>query len=308
MRLPLAAVVAVCCLSANIVAQAPVGPLFDVVSIKPSAPLQPGTFPTPTNIQRPDGGFTATRMTVVLLIMRAHPIPNLGVDDIVGLPGWARSEPFDVGATSTLTRATPEDRIAMLRAMLADRFKLAVHVEPRSRQTFELVMARGDRRLGSGLTSIDADCAAQAAAKRAAVEAAMNEGRPMPIEGPDFTKPPAPCTLRLRIGRPGSRAGGASATPATRIEGEAALADLVALLRLPARRQVVDKTGLSGSYRVALEFDMLSSLRGPDVAAAPDSGPDVFTAIQDQLGLKLQPATAVMDTLIIDRLERPTEN
>ncbi len=312
MRAPLTLVVAVSILITGLAAQTPSaspgGPVFDVVSIKPSAPLQPGTFPTPTNIQRPDGGFTITRTTAVLLIMRAHPIPNLGVDDIVGLPGWARSEPFDVSAASTLTRATPEDRIAMMKAMLADRFKLAVHVEPRPRQLFELVFARGDRRLGYGLTPIDADCAVQMAAKRAAVEAAMNEGRPMPLEGPDFTKPPAPCTLRLFTGRPGSRAGGASAAPATRIEGETPMADLVSLLRLPTRRQVVDKTGLSGSYRVAMECDMLSSMRGPDVAAAPDSAPDAFTAIQEQLGLKLQHATAMMDTLVIDRIERPTEN
>src|SRR5262245_52184737 len=109
MRLPLTTVIAACGLAASIVAQtaqAPApstnGPVFDVVSIKPSAPLQPGTFPIPTDNRRPDGGFTTTRMTVVLLIMRAHPLANLGVDDIVGLPGWARSEPFDVSATSTL--------------------------------------------------------------------------------------------------------------------------------------------------------------------------------------------------------------
>jgi uncharacterized protein (TIGR03435 family) len=303
-----AAGVLVAGLGAQTPLDSPGGPVFDVVSIKPSAPLQPGTFPTPTNIQRPDGGFTMTRMTAVILIMRAHPIPGLGVDDIVGLPDWAKREAFDVSATSTLTRATSEDRTTMMKAMLADRFKLAVHVEPRPRQLFELVHARSDRRLGPGLTPIAADCAAHWAARRAADEAAMNEGRPRPIERPDFTKTPAPCTLRLRTGPPGSRAQGASTAPATRIEGETAMADLVTLLRLPARRQVVDKTGLSGSYRVALEFDMLSSMRGPDVAAAPDSAPDIFTAIQEQLGLKLRPATALLDTLVIDRLERPTEN
>jgi uncharacterized protein (TIGR03435 family) len=305
---------AVSCLLANPAAQtaqtpalSTAGPVFDVVSIKPSAPLQPGTFPTPQNIQRPDGGFTMTRVTAVLLIMRAHPIPDLGVDDIVGLPDWARREAFDVSATSTLTRATSEDRTAMMKAMLTDRFKLAVHVEPRPRQLFELVLARGDRRLGPGLTPVDTDCAAYWAAWRAADEAAMNEGRPRLIERPDITKP-HPCTPRLRTGRPGSRAGSASAAPSTRIEGETAMAEFVTLLRLPARRQVVDKTGLSGSYRVAMEFDMLSSMRGPDVAAAPDSAPDIFTAIQEQLGLKLRPAAVVMDTLVIDRLERPTEN
>jgi len=315
MRMSLAVAAAVCYLVADMVAQtaqtqapAPAGPVFDVVSIRPSPPLQRGNFIPPTDLSRPDGGLTMTQAFVGTLILRAYPTPGMVPADIVGLPEWTRTERFDIGATSTLTRATPEDRIAMLRGMLADRFKLLVHVEPRPQQVFEMVLARGDRRLGKGLTPIEADCAAQVAARNAAAEAARNEGRAPDVRPTDFTKPPAPCSLRAVTGRPISRDGGAPVPPATHMEGEAAMGDLANFLRLATRRAVMDKTELPGSYRIAMDFDMIASLRGPDVAAAPDSGPNIFTAIQEQLGLKLQPATMVRDTLIIDRLERPTEN
>jgi uncharacterized protein (TIGR03435 family) len=81
---------------------------------------------------------------------------------------------------------------------------------------------------------------------------------------------------------------------------------LVRLLRQPAGRVVVDKTGLTGSYQIALTFDRMAGLRGPDTA--PDAAPSVFTALQEQLGLKLESSRAIRDVLIIDHIERPTEN
>lgn len=71
-----------------------------------------------------------TNVLVGMLISRAYPPSAPG--DMIGLPAWATSERFDVSATSALSTPTPDDRIAMLRAMLADRFKLAVHFEKRN--------------------------------------------------------------------------------------------------------------------------------------------------------------------------------
>ncbi len=311
-RTPIALVVA-SCLTTSVVARIPqaaappiAGPVFDVVSIRPTAPGSGGRPVNSTDNQRPDGGFSITNVFVPTLIARAYPI---GVPaDIIGLPEWTRTERFDVSTRSSLERATSEDRIAMLRAMLADRFKLAVHVEQRPQQVFELVMARGDRRLGKGLTPIEADCAAKLEADRAAAEAARAAGTPLPFQRPNLSAPPPPCTLRSVTGRPISREGGAPVMPPAHLEGETAMADLATFLRFAAGRPVVDRTGLSGSYRVAMDFDVNASRRGPDVAAPPDSGPPIFTAVQEQLGLRLQSATAVRDTLIIDRLERPTPN
>src|SRR5262245_52638422 len=171
------------------------GPAFDVVSIKRNqTPLTPGV--NQAFIQRPDGGFTQTRVPISSLIGRAYSVAPI---DMVGLPDWAMREYYDVSATSSLPTATAEDRIAMMRAMLADRVKLLVHVENREQPVYDLVLARSDGRLGAGLTPIDTDCAAKLAAERAAAEGALQAGTPSPSSRPgmpDFNAPPPPCTLR----------------------------------------------------------------------------------------------------------------
>ena len=86
----------------------------------------------------------------------------------------------------------------LMRAMLADRVKLLVHVEKREQPVYDLLVARSDGKLGSGLTPIDADCAAKAAADRAAAEAALAAGTTPPRNAlPDFNAPPPPCTVRV---------------------------------------------------------------------------------------------------------------
>ena len=277
--------------TASLFAQTAGGPTFDVVSIKRHI-MEPG--PAGLNsrvIQRPDGGVTMTNVPAAILISRAYqPIPPI---DMVGLPGWAMAETYDVSATSTLATPTPDDRAAMMRAMLADRFKLAVHFEKREKPVYDLVLARSDGTLGAGLVPIDTDCAPQIAAMRAA------PAPPGPEGIPDFNAPPPPCTLRSVRGR---------TDPSDRMEGETTIGALAEFLRLSAGRFVVDKTGLTGSYRVKMTFDMLASRRPPQVTPPPEAAPDVFTAIREQLGLKLQASTAARDTLIIDRFERPSEN
>ena len=86
------------------------------------------------------------------------------------------------------------------------------------------------------------------------------------------------------------------------------MADLAMVLRPWAGRFVVNKTGLSGSYRVTMNFDSTAVRRGPAAVASTDAAPSVFTAVQEQLGLKLESSSAQIETLVIDRLERPTEN
>ena len=171
----------------------PAGPRFDVVSIKRNTT---GALPSTLPVERPDGGFRMINIAVGPLVARAYPqaIPI----EMIGLPGWAGTERYDVSATSTLARATADDRIAMMRAMLADRFKLAVHTENREQPAYDLVLARRDGRLGSGLMPLDVDCDAQIAAARAAAEAARQAGTPAPPPSrPDFNAPPPPCTLRV---------------------------------------------------------------------------------------------------------------
>jgi uncharacterized protein (TIGR03435 family) len=282
-------------------------PTFDVVSIKRNAANQAGRFENPTRIDRPDGGFTWTSVTVMMLIARAYPIDIPA--DIVGLPEWARREYYNVSATSTLSKATPADRTAMLRAMLADRFKLLVHVEEREQPVYNLVLARSDGRLGPGIQPSSANCAAQLEAQRAALEAAQSAGTPPPRpETPDFKAPPAPCTLRTLAAVIRDRFGDGQGRLGDLLEGETTIANLAQGLRMTMRRLVVDKTGLAGTYRIRVNFDQRAAIETPVANPDPDAPPSIFTALREQLGLKLDASKIESDTLIVDRLERPTEN
>jgi uncharacterized protein (TIGR03435 family) len=215
---------------------------------------------------------------------------------MVGVPEWARRESYDVIATSALSKATPDERAAMMRAMLVDRFKLVAHVEKREQSVLALVLARKDGKLGAGVTKIDTDCVAKRAADRAAAEAATAAGNPPPPfrpPGPDA--PPLPCMLTSAADRDGM----------TRVRGEGTMEDFAGLLRLPMRTPVIDRTGLSGSYGFETTFQMTSLSVGAN--AAPGTGPDIATALTE-LGLKLESTRIERDTLIVDRLERPSEN
>jgi uncharacterized protein (TIGR03435 family) len=175
----------------------------------------------------------------------------------------------------------------------------------RQQPAYDLVLERDDGRLGLGLTRVDADCDAKIAADRAAAEAALAAGTPPPLPThPDLTAPPPPCTLRsvgIDPRRPQNLVGDL-------LEGETSMANLANFLRATVGRAVIDKTGLTGSYRVRMTYDQRASRLGPEVAPSSDAGPSIFTGIQEQLGLRLRASHAEVDTLVIDRLEYPSEN
>jgi uncharacterized protein (TIGR03435 family) len=218
---------------------------------------------------------------------------GLAPNEMIGLPAWAMSDRYDLLATASLVNPTAEQRAAMLRAVLVDRFKLVAHMESREQETYDLVVARSDGRLGPDLKPSDGDCVAKAAADRAAAEAT---GRP-PTPPPgvfDKNAPPPQCSLRMT---------------GDRMEGDTTMENLVRLLRPAVGRPVVDKTGLRGSYRLTLVFDRLAGSRGPQTGEpAPGAAPSAFTAVQEQLGLKLESSRTMREVLVIDRFERPTEN
>ena len=265
----------------------PVGPSFDVVSVKRNTS---NTLGSNVN-ERADGGFTMTNIPVGTLIARAYQAAPV---DMVNLPGWAMSDRYDVSTTSSLSAPTPEQRAIMLKAMLADRFKFAAHVENREQPAYDLLLARSDGRLGPGMKPFDVDCAAKSAADRAAAEAARAAGQPPPRPSlPDLNGPVPPCTFFMR---------------GDTMEGSSTIANLANMLRPAAGRFIVDKTGLTGSHYITMTFDRMAGLRGPATTPSPTAAPSVFTAVQEQLGLKLESSKAVRETLVIDRLERPTDN
>ena len=126
---------------------------FDAVSVKRNTT---STLPAQVSLS----GRTAARgystCSSPRLISFAYPpaVPTT----MEGLPSWAMSERYDVVATSRLQTASPDQRAAMFRAMLAERFKLSAHFEPRETATYDLVFARDDRKLGPNLVPSTEDC------------------------------------------------------------------------------------------------------------------------------------------------------
>jgi uncharacterized protein (TIGR03435 family) len=272
------------------------GPTFDVISIR----RHPEDGPVSNVVyQRPDGGFSLTNHPASALVARAYGLKSS--EDIVGLPTWAQTDLYDVSATSSLSRATTDDRLSMWRAMLVNRFGLIAHLEKRKRPAYDLVLARADGRLGRGLTRVAFDCDAEYARRAAEAEAAIAAGLPWPpLQTPDPSGSAPPCTLALNPPEP-RRTGWLLA-------GEGTIAALVISLRAEAGRLVVDKTGLPGSYHVRLNFDSVAPRLSPDPALLPDAGLTVIDAVQQQLGLRLRSSWADQDTLVVDHIERPTEN
>jgi uncharacterized protein (TIGR03435 family) len=199
-------------------------PAFEVVSVKRNT-----TESGDSSIsQRPDGGLRMVNVSVRTILGRGYPGSTM---DILGLPDWASSERYDVAATPVPGRPNPsqDERRDMVRAMLADRFKLSAHYETREQPAFNLVLARTDGRLGPGLKPSEVDCAALAAARRAEAEAARAAGQPPPPQVIVSSKSGAVPACAFNFGF-------------DRFEGDTTLAALAPLLRSVAGRPVVDKT------------------------------------------------------------------
>ncbi len=279
------------------------GPVFDVVSVKRNT--EKGPFGRPLNPsvrRRPDGGITMISVPVSTIIIRAYELPSPRL--ISGLPSWVAYEPYDVVATSTLERATSVEHRAMLRAMLADRFKLQAHTARGVDDVHELVLERADGRLGPGLVKIDADCAPIEAARMDAIVNAEETGVPVPRPRPVAPGEALP-PCQVHGMSPNSQ------TPdyrGDRMYGEGTMQQIADFLRLSTGGPVIDRTGLQGSYRVSLTYGMFALRRGPSVDPATDVAPSVLVALPEQLGLKLRRAKAEHDVLVVDRIERPSEN
>lgn len=270
---------------------APAGLTFEVASVKKSAPPATGPMMVAGGIRRGDrwvAGFATLRMLVQGAYAPAFQMEGL----IVGGPGWINTDRFDVDAKMS-PGTTADDMHAMARALLADRFKLAAHAETRDMQIYALVLARGDGKLGPKMRPSDVDCEA--------LRAARANGTAPPVGPPRAGEPMPPCATRLMFG------------PLSRIESSGMrLAQLVGFLSLSTGKPVVDRTGLSGDFAVSVEFVAepgAGSQLGPPAPAAgapPPDAPSLFTALQEQLGLKLDSRREPTEVLVIDRAEQPS--
>jgi uncharacterized protein (TIGR03435 family) len=106
----------------------------------------------------PQGGLTATNMPLRALIIQAYKSNEY---ELLNLPDWAANERFDIAAKTTRPEASGDDRLAMLQALLEERFALKMHAETREMATYSLLFARQDQRLGPNLRRSTVDCVAR---------------------------------------------------------------------------------------------------------------------------------------------------
>ena len=171
----------------------------------------------------------------------------------------------------------------MLQRALAERFKLRVRRETRELPIYRLVLARQDRKLGPNLVSSDVDCVKWLAEKRP-----QFIGTP-PI-GPNGARPACMMVSNRNFILAGTRS----------------VADLARSLENNVTRPVVDATGLSGNFNIELQWTPTAGLDAArNSPAATVDGLSVFTALQEQLGLKLEPARGPVDVLAVESVDRP---
>ena len=262
-------------------------PAFDEVSIRPNT--TPGRGGRGGAMQ--PGRFVAQNLTLRTILKRAYArpgsTPQSAIDlldpQIAGGPDWLDVDKFDIVATAG-GQTPPQEMRLMIQRMLAERFKLVAHWEQREMPVYALVKTRADGGLGAGLTpTSDDECAA----------ARRTGPPPMPPE-PGQPAPPPPCGA-IQFG-PGQLV--ARGAP---IEWLANVLVTVPVVT-GVDRPVINRTGIEGNYGFTLKFS-------PPQSANPDPDrPHLFTALEEQLGLKLESARAPVDVLVIDSVEKPQPN
>jgi uncharacterized protein (TIGR03435 family) len=234
---------------------------FEVATIKPADPDFRGRYITMQSTHQ----FLARNHSVRTLIKAAY---NLHDNAVVGGPAWADTDRFDIQAvTPGEARPTQEQQMAMLRKLLADRFHLTFHREPKELSVYAIVAAKSGPKLAASTTPAD-------------------KAPPLAIVVfPDHVEFPA---------------------------RNATILDFASVLQRAALdRPVVDRTGLTGRYDFDLAWTPDESQFGGFHAAEPVSGapkPDLFAAIQQQIGLKLEATKAPIDIIVIDHVDHPTAN
>jgi uncharacterized protein (TIGR03435 family) len=243
-------------------------PRFDAASVKPNQSPEAGI-----NNRFSPGRFAYVNTPLEVFIYNAYSFPS---ERVLGMPDWARRDKYDITAThSPQYQAFSQQQRAMLQRLLEERFSLQAHRETRDMPVYELVKTRIDG-LGPRLRVSSPECAPGGTADRAQCGTRINPGL---IDG-RFVN------WRMVVDQLPSAVG----------------------------RAVIDKTGLNGMFDLRLEWNPDPAVtRSPEAAAsataaaaAPGERVNIFTALQEQLGVKLQSASAPLEVLVIDRLERPT--
>lgn len=252
-------------------------PVFEVASIKANTSGDGRAMMMP----QPGGRLNMVNVPLRLMIRNAYRVQDF---QIVGGPDWLNTARFDVVAKAEGGNPSPEQLQQMMRSLLAERFKLVVRSETREMPIYALVPARADGKPGAQLRKSDADCSQ------------APQAPPQPGQLPR-------CNIMVGFGS--LRARGST------------LDAFAANLSTFAGRIVVDRTSIAGGYDIDLTWtpDQIPRPAGGgdqpvqvNGATIDPNGPSLFTALQEQLGLKLDSTKGPVDVLVIDRAEKPTED
>jgi uncharacterized protein (TIGR03435 family) len=242
-------------------------PVYEVVSVREHKDAHGNSF---------NGTASGVRITASLaeVLKEAYGLFYLTDDQIVGLPPWAKSKEFDIEAkvadedVAAYRKLTREQQGAMLLQALQDRFALKAHRETAEGPVYYLVVSRNGLKLA--LTNPEVNGPAGSHMSGCKSGCMWSSDGHLEAKGVDMTK-------------------------------------IAGFLNRETQRTVIDKTGLTGSYDVTL--DWTSTRYGPaDAANQLGAPPEIFTAIQEQLGLKLEPGKGPVETIVVDHMEEPTAN
>jgi uncharacterized protein (TIGR03435 family) len=274
-------------------------PSFEVASLKPNKGCE--NAPRGGNFSPSPGRLEMSCVNLLNLIQAAYGTFGDGVSinttplHMEGGPSWMRSEYYSLSAKADGPVRTEMLAGPMLQKLLAERFDLQAHRETREMPVYTLTARKGGLKVQP-----------------------LAEGACTPL---DLTHPPAPpkpgdprpdlCTV-MTIGRTANGGMWMEVRGATMTQFAQRLSGRV-------DRTVINKTGVAGMFNFHLEFARDPQMPGQQLPPGPggdspnsslpaDSGPNLFTALQEQLGLKLESAKGPVEVLVIDHVERPTEN
>jgi uncharacterized protein (TIGR03435 family) len=243
-------------------------PKFEVASIRRSAP-DSDTF----MLAHPGGRLDISHATLRALTALAYGVPQFQVS---GGPAWMRSEYFSI---STKATENPDEGrlLLMVQKLLAERFSLKLHSETRERPVYFLAERKAGKTLPAGL---------QVTAEGSCVNVAT-------------------------AAQPDPRACGSLGLGSNHLDAyEISMGRLAEALTRVLDRKVIDRTGRPEKFNVSLRWapDEHPAVSSRDAIPLPADTPSIFTALQEQLGLKLEPGEAPVELLVIDHAERPGEN
>jgi uncharacterized protein (TIGR03435 family) len=252
-------------------------PEFEVASIRPHASADNRAY-----VQAFQGRLVMENFSLKQFILFAYDVTN---NQVLGVQAWMDSNHFDIQATTESNATVKQMEGPMLQALLEERCHLKVHRETMERPVYELTVERGGVKMQ---LSKEGSCTPYSMSSPPPLPA-PNEPRPVYCDFPRLAGDGLNWTL--------DGAGVSVAKLAS------------SLSRSGLDRPVIDRTGLTGGFDLHLKWaaEVPASAPGPGTIDEP-TGPSIFTALKEQLGLKLESAKGPVEILVIDHAEKPSEN